>query len=267
MAPMDDAAEGLRVGELADATGLTVRTLHHYEAIELLVASGRSEAGHRRYGPADVDRLYRICLLRDLGLPLPAIARALDDPSWSLPSALGAHLDELDRRLDGANRLRRRVGGLVRSLAESRPPTTDELTTLLEEMHMTATAIERRISILVYEDLEAAHAWLSRVFGLVPGEVTHDGDGTAVHAVLEAGDGLVWLHPESPEFQLASPRRLGGANGSMAVVVEDVDAHHAHALAEGAEVVYAPVDQPYGYREYSARDLEGALWSFLRPLG
>ena len=266
MAPANDASEGLRVGELADRTGLTVRTLHHYEAIGLLVASDRSDAGHRRYGAADVDRLYRICLLRDLGLGLPEIGRALDDPTWQLSAALGAHLDELDRRIEAAAALRRRVGSLVRAAAEDHRPSPEDLITLLEEMTMTSPALERRISILVYEDLEATHAWLVRTFGLVPGELTRDPSGTVVHAELEAGDGVVWLHREAPEFQLASPKRLGGANGSMAVMVDDVDAHHAHAVAEGAEILYGPVDQPYGYREYSARDLEGALWSFMKPL-
>lgn len=266
MAPANDAADGLRVGELADRTGLTVRTLHHYEAIGLLVASGRSDAGHRRYGAADVDRLYRICLLRDLGLGLPDIARALDDPTWSLAAALGAHLDELDRRIAASTALRRRVGNLVRAAAEDHRPNPDDLIDLLEEMDMTDTALERRISILVYRDPEAAHAWLAEAFGLVPGELTRDDTGTVVHAELEAGDGVVWLHREAPEFQLASPATLGGANGSMAVMVDDVDAHHERAAAAGAEVVYPPVDQPYGYREYSARDLEGALWSFMKPL-
>ena len=266
MAPGNDAPDGLRVGELADRTGLTVRTLHHYESIGLLVAGDRSEAGHRRYTAADVDRLYRICLLRDLGLGLPDIARALDDPTWQLTAALGAHLDELDRRIEAATALRRRVGGLVRAVAEDHPPTTDDLITLLEEMTMTSTALERRISILVYEDLEAAHAWLARVFGLVPGELTRDPDGIVVHAELEAGDGVVWLHREAPEFGLSSPHNLGGATGMVSVLVDDVDAHHAHALAEGATIRYEPVDQPYGYREYGALDPEGHLWSFMKPL-
>ena len=52
----------------------------------------------------------------------------------------------------------------------------------------------------------------------------------------------------------------------MAVMVDDVDAHHRHAAARGAEMVYEPVNQPYGYREYSARDLEGGLWSFMKEL-
>src|SRR5947207_10898136 len=93
---------GRRVGELAAAAGLTVRTLHYYEEIGLLVASGRSDAGHRLYADADVERLYRICLLRRLGLPLVEIGRALDDPAWSLGPAMAAHLRDLDRRLDAA---------------------------------------------------------------------------------------------------------------------------------------------------------------------
>ncbi|MCB0962423.1 MAG: MerR family transcriptional regulator [Acidimicrobiales bacterium] len=259
--------DGLRVGELAEATGLTVRTLHHYESIGLLVASGRSEAGHRRYDVADVDRLYRICLLRDLGLGLPEVARALDDPSWAIGAALDAHLDELDRRLAATAGLRRRVAALARSAADAQHPTTTDLTTLVEEMTMLDTALERRIAILVYADIEAAHAYLARVFGMVGGELTRDDGGTVVHGELEAGDGVIWLHREAPEFALASPQALGGASGMVAVLVDDVDAHHAHAVAEGADIRYEPVDQPYGFREYGARDPEGHLWSFMKPLG
>jgi uncharacterized glyoxalase superfamily protein PhnB len=87
-----------------------------------------------------------------------------------------------------------------------------------------------------------------------------------VHAELEAGDGVLWLHPEAPSFKLASPMTVGAATATTAVIVDDVDAHHRHAAAHGAEIVYEPVDQPYGYREYSARDREGGLWSFMKPL-
>jgi len=76
----------------------------------------------------------------------------------------------------------------------------------------------------------------------------------------------VWLHPESPEFRLASPRAAGVCTALHAVMVDDVDAHFRRAKAEGAVIEYEPVDQPYGYREYSARDLEGGLWSFMKPL-
>jgi len=111
-----------QVGELATATGLTVRTLHYYEEIGLLVPSGRSHAGHRRYDDGDVARLYRICLLRRLGLSLAEIGRALDDPAWSLHAAMSAHLGELDRRLEAAGRLRTRLAALRESAARSPHP-------------------------------------------------------------------------------------------------------------------------------------------------
>lgn len=87
-----------------------------------------------------------------------------------------------------------------------------------------------------------------------------------MHGEVQAGDGVIWLHQVSPRFGLASPKSLGAATGTTAVMVEDVDAHHRHAVAEGAEIIYPPTDMPYGYREYSARDPEGGLWSFMKPL-
>ena len=73
---------GRRIGDLAAAAGLTVRTLHYFDEIGLLRASGRTDAGHRMYSGADVERLYRICLLRRVGLPLADVNAALDDPAW-----------------------------------------------------------------------------------------------------------------------------------------------------------------------------------------
>lgn len=255
-----------RVGELAAATGLTVRTLHYYEEIGLLVPSYRTDSGHRLYQDADVARLYRICLLRRLGLPLAEISRALDDPAWSLPAAMSAHLSELDRRLAAVGRLRARLAGLLGSVGAIDDQPTDDLLTLLEEMIMLDTTVQRRIMLLVYADIDAAHDWLVRVFGLGPGRVDRDAGGRAVHGELQAGDGVIWLHQEQDDWQLGSPRSVGAATASVAVMVDDVDAHHRRTAAAGATIVQEPVDQPYGYRVYSARDLEGHLWSFMKPL-
>jgi DNA-binding transcriptional MerR regulator len=247
-------------------TGLTVRTLHYYEEIGLLVASGRTVAGHRVYDDADVERLYRICLLRRLGLPLGEIKRALDDPAWSLRAAMNTHLCELERRLEAGGRLRSRLTHLLASMATSDGLLTEELLAVLEEMTMLETTVQRRISILVYANLEAAYEFLVRVFGLGPGELTRDTTGRVIHGELQAGDGVVWLHPETTEFGLASPRSVGASTACVAVMVDDVDEHFRHATEQGAEIVYEPLDQPYGYREYSARDCEGGLWSFMKAL-
>ncbi|MFE7312980.1 MerR family transcriptional regulator [Streptomyces sp. NPDC057555] len=68
------------VGQVAEFAGVTVRTLHHYDEIGLLVPGERSQAGHRRYGDADLDRLQQILFYRELGFPLDEVAALLDDP-------------------------------------------------------------------------------------------------------------------------------------------------------------------------------------------
>ena len=68
------------VGELARLAGVTVRTLHHYDRIGLLVPSGRTAAGYRVYAGSDLDRLQQVLVYRELGFPLDEVATVLDDP-------------------------------------------------------------------------------------------------------------------------------------------------------------------------------------------
>jgi DNA-binding transcriptional MerR regulator len=69
---------GFTVGELSRLTGVTVRALHHYDHIGLVVPSHRTAAGYRLYDDEDVRRLQQVLVLRQLGVPLEAIARAID---------------------------------------------------------------------------------------------------------------------------------------------------------------------------------------------
>ena len=69
----------ITVGELARISGVSVRTLHHYDEIGLLKPAGRTESGYRLYGGTDVDRLRLILTYRTLDLALDDIARILDD--------------------------------------------------------------------------------------------------------------------------------------------------------------------------------------------
>lgn len=255
-----------KVGQLAAAAGVTIRTLHYYEEIGLLPKSERTDAGHRVYSQTDVERLSRVCLLRRLGLPLRDINAALNDEKWNLRSAMATYLRVLDRRLESTASVRARVAQFVDSTVTTSINQADELLNLLEEITMHDATVQRRISILVYSDLEAAFDYLVRVFKLGPGELVRDDTGRVVHGEIQAGDGVVWLHPELQRVGMASPAKLGGTTASMAVMVDDVDAHFKHASEHGATIVHAPIDEPYGFREYSARDSEGGLWSFMKPL-
>jgi DNA-binding transcriptional MerR regulator len=78
------------VSEVAERAHVTVRTLHHYHQIGLLVPSGRSGAGYRLYSDADLERLYQVLLYRELAFPLEAIGRVMDDPALDRTLALRA---------------------------------------------------------------------------------------------------------------------------------------------------------------------------------
>jgi len=65
------------VGELAQMAGISVRTLHHYDAIGLVRPAGHSRGGHRRYTDDDVARLSRVLTYRELGFALDEIAEML----------------------------------------------------------------------------------------------------------------------------------------------------------------------------------------------
>jgi DNA-binding transcriptional MerR regulator len=75
-----DAADAYIVGQVAAFAGVTVRTLHHYDEIGLLVPGDRSAAGYRRYSGNDLARLQRILFYRELGFGLDEITKILDDP-------------------------------------------------------------------------------------------------------------------------------------------------------------------------------------------
>ena len=116
------------------------------------------------------------------------------------------------------------------------------------------------IPVLIYEDIEAAHDYLVRVFGFTSDGVERAPDGTGVHGEVRLDEARIWLHRVSGD--LASPQTLTQLNSGLVVHVQDVDAHFARARDAGAVIDREPNDQPYGQREYGARDLEGHHWWF-----
>jgi DNA-binding transcriptional MerR regulator len=76
------------VGEIAKVSGVSVRTLHHYDEIGLLTPSKRTEAGYRMYADEDLGKLQQILFFRELGFALEDIARIMNDPTFSPREAL-----------------------------------------------------------------------------------------------------------------------------------------------------------------------------------
>lgn len=259
------AARPWRVGELAAATGLTVRTLHYYDELGLLGAA-RTSGGHRQYDASAIETLYQIQLGRALDLSLADIAEALARGPLDTAALTHQKIASLDEEIARSQRLRAHLTATSDDLSHPQAPDARELLENLKELAMHTTAVRRRIPTLVYADVAAAHDYLVRVFGFESGQIDRDDAGSAIHAEVTAGDGVIWLHRVAPEFGLQSPRALHAETAGISVIVDDVDAHHARAVEQRATIRYEPTDQPYGYREYAAVDPEDHLWAFMAPL-
>src|SRR5215471_19289216 len=103
----------LKVGELARRTGLTVRTLHHYDEIGLLKPSLYTEAGYRLYTHADVARLQQVLSLRQLGFALEEVRDCLDRPGFAPLEVIRLHITRLREQIELQRKLCERLETLA----------------------------------------------------------------------------------------------------------------------------------------------------------
>jgi len=197
---MDDHEDLLKVGELAKRTGLTVRTLHHYDELGLLTPSRRSATpsgpGYRLYAAADIDRLTRILLLKGLGLSLDEIGKLLDGDGLPLGRALALQIERLREEIGRQSRLLRRLEALAVRVESASGASVDDLTETMEmmtmyEKHFTPEqleTLERRRETLGEEQILAAEKeWPELI--------------AKVRAAMERG-----TDPASPDVQALAAR-------------------------------------------------------------
>jgi MerR family transcriptional regulator, thiopeptide resistance regulator len=126
----------LKIGELAQRAGLTVRTLHHYDSIGLLQPSARSDAGYRLYNRDDVARLQQIQALRKFGMALAGIGAYLDSEDASPLAIIEQQLASLDSQIAEASRMREQLLRVRAQLAQGEAPELATWLTTLEQMTM-----------------------------------------------------------------------------------------------------------------------------------
>jgi DNA-binding transcriptional MerR regulator len=129
-----------KVGELAERTGLTVRTLHHYDAIGLLSPSGRTDSshgsGHRLYTAADIARLQQVVSLKQLGFSLEQIREYLSRADYDPRQVLRMHLARVRGQAAELKRLEDRLAALVDVLERAEAVSAEEFLSTIEEMTM-----------------------------------------------------------------------------------------------------------------------------------
>ena len=118
-----------------------------------------------------------------------------------------------------------------------------------------------------YRDGHAAIDFLCKAFGFERHAVYEGPDNTIAHAQLVLGNSMIMLGSgqhggEYDQWVQASRSNDAVMSQGIYVVVADCDAHHARAKAAGARIVRPPTTEDYGGRGYTARDLEGQVWSF-----
>ncbi|MET7327544.1 MerR family transcriptional regulator [Nonomuraea sp. NPDC005650] len=132
---MSEDARRWTIGELAKASGVTVRTLYHYDEIGLVKPGERTASGHRRYTEADLRRLYRVRALRGLGLSLDEIAAVLSGPEddlGTLRNLLGAQLAEIEIQSARLGQLKQQISGLMWLMDKSVMPDAEQFMAALE---------------------------------------------------------------------------------------------------------------------------------------
>lgn len=146
-------APSWKVGDMARLTGLSVRTLHHYDQLGLLPASERTDGNHRVYTEADLERLQRILSLRELGFSLDDIRSSLDQPEYALLPLVTLHIQRLDEQLRLQHQLRRRLEAVRTRLETGEYVPSSQFFEIMGALHM----LEKYLTPDQVSTLQASH--------------------------------------------------------------------------------------------------------------
>lgn len=125
-----------KVGDLSRESGVTVRTLHHYDEIGLLKPAFVTNAGHRMYGQAELQKLQQIRSLQQVGFSLDTIRDILREQRLSALQIVDMHLSTIREELNARNNLLEKLQRLHSQLQAMVDVTVADLLQLLEGMNM-----------------------------------------------------------------------------------------------------------------------------------
>lgn len=196
---MDETQSQRTIGAVAQATGLTVRALHHYDAIGLVRPTQRTQAGHRLYTQDDLRRLTRVVALRQLGLSLEQVAAALD--AQEPRHVLREHLHALEGELQRTHALHERLVRVLGMVDSDDCIPSDLSIEIIEvmmsiEQHYTAeqlTQLERRRDALGEGGMASGRQAWADLLGELKAELEAGTDPAEPHlaAHIDRWDALV----------------------------------------------------------------------------
>lgn len=227
------------VKEVSELTGVSVRALHHYDAIGLLRPTRVTEAGYRLYDGEALKRLWTILLFRELDFPLAAIRAILDNPATDRENVLNAQIELLEmrrNRLDGVIRLAKNVrdrGGKAMSFqAFDREKQKEHARRAKETWGGTEAyrEFEKKDASRAPEEKEEVNEGLMRIFREFGGLLALDPADAPVQAQVKALKDYITKHfyDCKPEI-LAGLGQMYAAGGEM---TQNIDAAGGKGTAE-----------------------------------
>ncbi|MCW9708853.1 MerR family transcriptional regulator [Fodinibius salsisoli] len=124
----------LKIGELAEKTGLTNRTIRYYDELDLLKPTKRSRSGYRLYGRDELERLQKIRSLKFIGLQLEEIKECLEDEDYNLEKIIYRQMKQVRTEIELGKELYSRLKTIANLLKSSEDLSTEELLKTLNTM-------------------------------------------------------------------------------------------------------------------------------------
>jgi DNA-binding transcriptional MerR regulator len=125
-----------QTSEFAKLTGVTVRTLHHYDRLGLLKPSGRTAAKYRLYGERDFARLQQIVTLKFLGFPLEQIKQILNQASFELSDALRLQREIIEQKRNQLDKAAQAIAEVERVLSANGETDWQAFNKIIEVINM-----------------------------------------------------------------------------------------------------------------------------------
>jgi DNA-binding transcriptional MerR regulator len=240
---------GYQVGEVAGLTGVSVRTLHHYDRIGLLRPQQRTAAGYRLYGEQELLRLQQILTLRYLGFPLKRIGELLDRPDFDLAASLRVQERVLRERMAELEGIAIVLGELVSAYRRDGAWNWDLVIHASEAVATGLAQQENTLSDLFTPEQLQKFAELAERTPAEEMGAIQDGWSALLPEVRASYD----LDPASPEAQTLAERwdalteRTMRAYESTPELVEALRANYANGAFEGT--TGAPQEADFAFLE------------------
>lgn len=164
----------MKIGELAKQTGLSIRTLHYYDEVELLSPSHRTDVGHRLYSEQDIIRLQRILSLRQLGFSLAEIRECLASPDYALPKVIDLHCARVREQMALLRTLLKRLSAIANELQTTQSVAVENLIEAMETITMSEQYFTPEQQAILEARFQESEAEWQEMINLAHSEMRQD---------------------------------------------------------------------------------------------